>query len=178
MNTTLNALSAQMDSIVNTFGEDACFSHADRVYSKMFRTEAVELHVILNANCSSQDAYYEMYHEVIDGIIEADFMSAYCKATGRKSPQQAIAEINNQECKDWENEDSYDHAKEAHFDSLYDHFESWKDSQQPHILESGHNESLMVCTLCNYKGEMEDIVAFESVKHLPVFVSKRESFNI
>jgi hypothetical protein len=42
-----------------------------------------------------------------------------------------------------------------------------------------YNPELLVCELCNYKGEGEDYMAlYENVKHLPVFVDKKTSYNM
>ena len=40
MNTTLNTLSSQMDSIVNTFGGDAVMAECDTFYSSVFASPA------------------------------------------------------------------------------------------------------------------------------------------
>ena len=41
-----------------------------------------------------------------------------------------------------------------------------------------YDSSLLFYTTCNYKGEGEGYRLFDEVKDLPVFVSKRESFNM
>jgi hypothetical protein len=42
-----------------------------------------------------------------------------------------------------------------------------------------YNPELLICELCNYKGEGEEMMAlYENVKHLSVFVDKETSFNL
>jgi hypothetical protein len=42
-----------------------------------------------------------------------------------------------------------------------------------------YHESLMICDLCNYKGEGEgDPVIYNEVQHLPIFKSKNHSFDM
>ncbi len=66
--TTLNHLSAQMDSIVNHYGQAVCFDHADKVYSQMFRSEPVRICDMLNQQNLSMEEFYIEFNEIVDEI--------------------------------------------------------------------------------------------------------------
>ena len=175
MNTTvtLNALQSQMDAITSQFGVDACIDHADRVYSQEFRSEPVRICDHLNSLNLSMEEYYDEFNEISSefwGDIKSEF---YTKATGRAMP-----EIECEEMFDDEYYDSMVMSIQYEQQDWRVERDSWADSKG-FKQEDFIKETTEIVFICNYKGEGEGIVAFNSATaKLPVFKSKRESFMI
>lgn len=172
--TTLNALSAQMNAITYQFGVDACIEHADRVYSQSFRSEPFRICDMLNRSNLSMEEYYEEFNEIMDELWQGLASDLYEKCTGSVMPEM---------------DTSIDYD-DPYYDSMcmslsYEQ-EDWKADRNAWIESNDIiasrfiKETTEIVELCNYKGEGEGgfVLFNEQSKKLPVFVSKRESFNI
>lgn len=176
INTTasINALEAQMNAIIGHFGEDACIAHAEKVYSQSFRSDPVRICDHLNNSNLSMEEYYAEFNEIADELWSSLKSELYTRCTGIACPQI-------------EDDMGYD---DPYYDSMvmsigYEQ-ENWNDRRDAWVKdndlhsENFINETTEIAFLCNYKGEGEGSVELftSQIKKLPVFVSKRESFNI
>ncbi len=165
--TTLNHLSAQMDSIVNHYGQAVCFDHADKVYSQMFRSEPVRICDMLNQQNLSMEDYYTEFHELADGLAREAIEQMFVKATGIECPiaDESICD------------EDYDDYIGMEICAWSEKVTDWADCHNINVNRL-IKETSQIIFLCNYKGEGEGAVLFtEQTRGLPIFVSKRESFN-
>ena len=167
-NTTINALQSQMEDIISQFGQDACFAHADKVYSQSFRSEPMRICDMLNDDDLNQEQYYKEFNSIVDELWEGIASELYTKCTGKAMPEA-----------DMDYDDNYcDMAEFELMGWIYDRNE-WVRSQGL-IASEFIKETTEIVLLCNYKGEEEGglVVFNEESRKLPVFKSKRESFMI
>jgi len=177
---TINALQAQMNAIINQFGQEACIAHADRVYRQKFRSEPVRICDHLNSHNLSMEKYYDEFNIISRELWEDIKSELYIKATGRSMP---------------EIEHDYDYDCDDFDDYEFDHMmmsigyaqEAWREERDSWVEKQGlisHDfikETTEIVFLCNYKGEGEDegFAAFnDATAKLPIFKSKHESFMI
>ncbi len=187
---SIKTLSSQIQAVEAAFGVDACIEHAERVYSQSFRSEPMRICDVLNANCSSQEQYYAEFNELVREVGGSLIERMYTLATGVERP-----------CLDEEDEDDQDVSfgygrdeDDEYLDMMADaDFEAWSFAVQEWSsaartwasennlnIQDLINEETLVVALCNYKGEGEGGYELydEHIAKLPVFVSKRHSFNI
>jgi len=156
--TNLKAATAAMESAVSELGGiDLAIEACDRMYNATFRSEPFTLS---DEEIADQESAL---------IIELA-AHLYISETGNKAPVPP-QESYNSYCDDDYELESY-HASMEAFEEFA---EDWFANKYPDFKIT--KDTLVVC-FCNYKGEGEGQDGlYDLHKHLPVFVSKSQSFN-
>jgi hypothetical protein len=154
MDVTLADLERLMkDQIQRLGGQEKAIESCDRMYSALFRTEAMPISDIEDW----QDEETTMKMELATKL--------YILETGYQMP------VEPDDFEDDHDADSY----YASIESFENGAEEWFDKKYP---EFEITEDTMVVQFCNYKGEGESGIGFYSLyKDCPIFTSKRNSFN-
>ena len=166
---TLPELEKAMNTQVeNLGGFAAAIAACDRMYSAMFRGDAVKL-----SDC-------EDWEDCINSLYLEMSVALYSKSTGEHAPVHqargwAYTESDDEEEID---EDEYDRMCDG-FGYEMEYYEDkavdWMNKNHPDFKVDGDT---LVVDFCNYKGEGEDGLGLYLLnKHLNVFKSKSHSFN-
>ena len=149
----LDKLTLAMNNAVTELGGiDKAIEACERMYSATFRSEAFKLSELEDW----EDLEYVLKQELASSL--------YATVTGYTSPEQPMLGADERE---WDN---YCYDCEAFGEEA----EEWLNNTYPEFEITGDT---LVVSLCNYKGESENNSLYITHKHLPVFVSKNESFN-
>jgi len=133
-------------------GIELAINQCDRMYDATFRSEPFPL-------ASTEDWEEEATSLKIDLAVKL-----YLSATGRAIPKKPDYDACERES------DGYSYEMEA----LESSAEYWLEKNHPDININGND---LIVIFSNYKGETDGIGLYVLNKHLPVFTSKRDSFN-
>lgn len=162
--TIAQAPKALVAAVENIGGIDAAMAACDRMYSAMFRSEGFKLSEVDDWECE------------VESIKTSVAIALYSSQEGVTPPQDGSAHW-TELAEDMDGEE-YDHFVDClgyEDDAFQDSAERWFESNYPDFVIDGDT---LVVDFCNYKGEGEGGVGlYQLNKHLPIFKSKRESFN-
>ena len=153
-------------SILLNGDENKAIEACDRMYEQAFRTEPFTISSFLqyNDDFNLDELKQELLIELSIAYYE---VSGECKVSKPTKP-----DLSDVDC---------EYERDAEMDNYFNILESyskqslaWLKNQFPDFKINNDTE---LVTLCNYKGEGEgEPVLFETNKHLPVFISKNDSF--
>lgn len=164
----LTELKKAMNKAVEDIGGmQASIDACDRMYDATFRSEAC----LLSDESEGDYDYASLKSELA--------IHLYTSKTGNRPPSRPDISYSD----NFNDDDSdYDYIDDYEMDSYYASIEAfnelaeeWFTAKYPDFKITGDT---LVVYFCNYKGEGEGGLGLHSLhKHLPVFLSKSESFN-